>query len=543
MNLTTDRSDLKNAAGNIGSNQSARLLLKALHNNPDFIMLFFKREGRELLGLRYASFWFLVLILFITFTAIGFSNGSLKYLEEKMSDPFTRWVNLELPWEKRDRVADLNLTLNNKKIMNEFGFESLNGYYKFDLQFFDEKRNGYFRSMGRTIEYNSPLLNSILDKKNLVVGRSFHDDKELGIIVTKEFLNTFNYPLDVTHVYMYFPTGNNTSNEKIPLPVIAVVKELPDVCQFASTPYFYNQRALDSRGNNPFNPLHTKDLVYFTHADSSEANHVKSDIQNVLQKSNLCGKNDPMVTLQSSGVSYIPGYEIRISFFPRFDSIDSLNQVHRFLVQLGLVKNGMFRNYDFNTAQEETYRDFDYLSVNFKTLDKIREFKKKLYDDFGIQIDMAQIESKENFNFISKLTRFISLILIGFSILSISLFLSNLLRNHLVKIRTNIGTFKAFGLDNSTLKKIYLSIVSLFILVAMLLALLLAYVFGHFGGIRAVLFTLAIELEKGQSYFNLYNIWTLISIVAIILVSLVAISFANNRIFNQTPGNLINKRD
>ena len=68
---------------------------------------------------------------------------------------------------------------------------------------------------------------------------------------------------------------------------------------------------------------------------------------------------------------------------------------------------------------------------------------------------MGQIESRDNYNLVTNLTRILSVVLIGFSVLSISLFLSNIFKRHLEKIKMNIGTFKAFGIDNKTLQFIY----------------------------------------------------------------------------------------
>jgi hypothetical protein len=44
----------------------------------EFVYLFYDKEGRALLGRKFGNFWFLILIFFLTFLAIGFANGSLR---------------------------------------------------------------------------------------------------------------------------------------------------------------------------------------------------------------------------------------------------------------------------------------------------------------------------------------------------------------------------------------------------------------------------------------------------------------------------------
>ena len=106
----------------------------------------------------------------------------------------------------------------------------------------------------------------------------------------------------------------------------------------------------------------------------------------------------------------------------------------------------------------------------------------------------------------------------------------------------NIGTFKAFGLDNNTLKVIYLQLLIPFIFLCIIVALSLSYVFGILGGIRFILNCLNITLEQGQHYFRLNNIWTYISIIIVMISSFFILIRTANSILTQTPGDLVNDR-
>jgi hypothetical protein len=522
----------------------AVVLAPVFKMHSDFLKLFLKREGLELLGRSYRSFWVLLAIMSVTFIAIGFSNGSLKYLENKMSDPFINWVNVELPRGDRELAHKLITVLDNEKSRAEFKFSSMNGYYKFDLFFKDEKQNGRYRSMGRTIDFDSPLLDVIFSKKNLIAGRRFNSEEDLGLIVTENFLKQFNYTLNSPYANMHFSSENNYVITYVPLPIIAIVRELPDMSAFATTPYFYNQRYLDSKGNNPFSPKHTKDLVIYINDESFSKNKFDESVKKAIASITECKYRDPSVSIKDRQDSYLTGKEIRISFFPTFDSVEQVKNVFdKLLKNMKNTDSELIQLFDYQTSFADTYRDYDYLAVNFKSLDKVRSFKNYLFNELEVEIDMAQIESKENFNFVTKLTRFISLILLAFCILSITMFLSNLLKSHLYKIRMNIGTFKAFGMGNRTLKLIYLSIVGIFISFSLSFSIFIAFIFGELGGIRLLLKLLSIELEAGQKYFHLADLWTLIAIISILLVSLSAIYLNSNKLFEDSPGNLINNRE
>ena len=56
--------------------------------------LLMQREGRVVIGKKAANLWLLVAVLAATFLSIAFSAGSMVYLNDKMNDPFTYWLNV-----------------------------------------------------------------------------------------------------------------------------------------------------------------------------------------------------------------------------------------------------------------------------------------------------------------------------------------------------------------------------------------------------------------------------------------------------------------
>jgi hypothetical protein len=466
-----------------------------------------------------------------------------------MNDPFINWVNIDVPYKKAEEISKIKEDLNKPELKKEFSYTNITGYYKYPLNFIDNKNKKTYCKIGRSVNFDNPILEVILNERNIIKGKSFTNNEDIGLIVTEKFLNDLNYNTNASFVFMSLAQWNNNNADiyaSIPLPIIAVVHELPDLCDFATTTYFYNQRMVDIKSDNPFSPSHTNEIICFIQSDSTKAIKFKKEVDDFCKNDEVFKKLEPYCSIERNTLSYQNGFNISISIYPEPDSTAIVNSLFsRLLKAKDLSKYSFIQmyNYKLNSIPESEYRFFDNLSVNFTRLDKLRDFRSKLFELTGITIDMAQINSKENFNFVSRLTRIMSLILLGFSILSISLFVSNLLKNHLQKIKMNIGTFKAFGLYDITLKKIYLSIMLTFIIFTTFISLVFSWIFGISGGIRLILYLLNSNLEKNQNYYKLFDTWTFIAIFAIIIINYVVILRQTKRILDCTPGDLIYERE
>ena len=110
---------------------------KEIKIHSHFKKMFYKNERKELLGKNNINLWILLLIFFITFCAIGFGNGSLKYLKHKMRDPFVNWVTIKVPYSHSADYINKTMTeLNeNNELKEKFSYENITGYCKFLLYF------------------------------------------------------------------------------------------------------------------------------------------------------------------------------------------------------------------------------------------------------------------------------------------------------------------------------------------------------------------------------------------------------------------------
>lgn len=509
--------------------------------HKDFRRVFYRREGNELLGKGFKNIWILIAILFITFTAIGFASGSLKYLKKKMDDPFINWVNVNIPYGKGSEGQEVMKRLNEDTVAQKtYHFANVTAYNRYPLAFNNQRLKGTVEIIGRSIDINDPILKEIFKPKNLIAGRPFRDEEDMGIIVTREFMEKFGYEEGVPFIQMSLALGDQ-KYEAIPVPVIAVLHELPGMTMFATTPYFRQLKKEPAR-SNPFRRDATKDLSFFIKGDTSFTNRIKSEIKYFFDTNHAALM--PWISMIKNEQSYVEGSTLNISFIGDL-SLADLDEMTNSLFDVPAIKkldDEVFRIYTIKTYPVYEFSNFDFLAINFTDLSQVRAFKDYFFKTYNLRIDIAQIEAKENYNYVTKLTLIISFILIIFSVLVISMFVSNILSRHLDKIRPNIGTFKAFGLSNNALLGIYLTLTFWFIISAMSLAYFFSAIFGSFGGIRLGLSLVNATIEAGETYFHIFNVWLLTAIVMVLFSSIAVVYLVANRILRQTPGDLIYNR-
>ena len=163
--------------------------------NSDFKSLFFKKEGRVIIGNKWINFNVVLVILFATFFALGIADGSKRYLKKRMDNPFNNWVNFETKKIKPDELDGLIKDI--KKLKSNFHIS--------DIDSLDYKSKGFFsndcndldasvakRMVGLSLKQNSSLFKDFL-LKDQSFKRSCKDykyladnfDKSHGIIIKK----------------------------------------------------------------------------------------------------------------------------------------------------------------------------------------------------------------------------------------------------------------------------------------------------------------------------------------------------------------------
>lgn len=533
-------------------------------HTKSFFHLFFKREIIPLSGRNYSNLVVMISMLFIAFTVIGFAEGSLRYLEQKMKDPFINWITViprvhhGLPMQ---RVLE---GLNSDEVRREFFLRSAIGYNRIQYNFYAYPdieqfyRNGTLNPdritgfAARTLDGNDPVLPEVFSGKNLVRGVMADDPMDIGLIVTSDLLHKLQYPLNTPYVWMDLLARRSEDMSElrvpVPVPVNAVVKSLPGLAAFTATTYFYQQRSLEF-GRNPFNPIHDNRMVLGFHRDAEATASLIENLNSLLKQKTAAPNHQ--VNMVWSEQRFCAGegmkYLIFLNFRPLYISLEELDQIFLEIYNHDLInpfRKDLYRLYDYEArfVAQRLPSEYDRLSLNFSSLDRLREFSGFILETYGLEVDMAQIESRENYHFVSRLTAIISLVLIGFSVVSVILFVAFMLKRHLESIRRNLGTFKAFGMSNRFLIRVYVKIVLAILLLATCSALLLAAVFGYSGGMQIVLGLLGSQFEPGN-YFSLYSSYLVFALVLLVFFSIGVLGAVTSRILNHTPGDLIYERE
>ncbi len=534
--------------------------------------LFFQKEGNVLYGRRKANLIVLSVILFFTFLAIGFANGSLDYLNKKMNSAFVNWVSVTVPFAKdKEKVNDLIRELKTPENRAKYGYQGITGYIKDYFDVYDSAKKTSIYALGRTVDLENEgdrkLLNeNVLSDDKFVRGRKagFKNKMDIAVIVTEKFLHDFNYPENADFIWVkkdvfdtLLPKEKQNSTVYLPIPIRAVVKELPGRYYFIYPTYFNNIWTND-KGETFSTIASTKYLYGFLPSnDKTEigkftkaANDFVANYQ--LPKNaydSTVPKLEALVSIDTPALH--GGYHLEINFYPNVKNHLSIDDCWKNLLAskpMESFRSRITRVYDYSRASEnrEEYKP-DQISIYFENLHKIRPFsvflenmnEKSENENNRIEIDITKVIEKENFDFLSTVTLIISFLLIIFSTVAICLFIYNLLNMHLMKVRMNIGTFKAIGLGDNEARNIYFSIIITFILAAAVISILSAY------GIGLILNSILVQqmtVETGINYFKIFD-WNTLYTVLIILISSLAISwFTIKRILSKSPGDLIYNR-
>jgi len=525
--------------------------------NPTYASLFFEKEGKALTGKRRINFWILTTMLTLTFMAIGFANGSLDYLNKKMNNAFVKWMSITVPWRESDNAENIRLRLSDPELAGEFEYENVSAYVQYPLRFWKKTDDtNTERVKGRSVKFDTqnknPLVSELLRGKNLLYGdTAMLGNTDLSLIVTKRFLNRLDMPPDATFVDMEYTVNDIASAEpinlRVPIPIRAVVEEIPGRNLLTYTLNFYETHGEKIEG--AFDISQHRDIHLFVPGKLENAQKTLDAIKQFFKENVQYKSEEPNYRITGKhDMSHAEGHDIEITFYTilrsaKTDEIWAKIQASPLFAD---APKDIKRIYLYDAARVRDDISYDRISLYFNNLSKIRPFADTLYrnpERMGarnpIEVDIAQIKEKENFNFLSKITKIIAWLLVGFGATSISLFLFNLLKMHLSKVKMKIGTLKAFGLGNGEAQGIYFRIILQFLVFSIVLSLLIAALSGYAADL---MLADRIVGEAETSYFNLIHPNTLITLIILIVVTIFVSLYTIRTMLSKSPGDLIYNR-
>lgn len=524
-------------------------VFELLKNN--YFSLFVRREGKVVLGKSYSNLWLLVGVLTATFLAISFSNASLKYLRHKMDDPFINWVDIKTEFGNRNASINLEAALNSDEMKEEYHFRKHQADYIFNFYFCGREGDHlrYFQIRFFQDFKNNDLVNSILDDDNVINDwkvpeddwEEYLDENTVGVVMTEEAMRQLGYKEAPSYIYHYaasdyadeygfdmLPDGYTAS----PIPVLGVVKRLPGNVDMIANAYLYQQ--LMNQNDYPFcmDRREYGETIHYYVPENVDADKFKNHIQKVIEKYPDSGyevtdyfwlneikpfRKGEFISIEPEYVDFGELKAINAEVLDKYAAED----VHR-------VFSNAFSYYSSNETS--------FISVHFEDLDKIRQFEEYVHKEFGIRIEMAQINAKENFNAVSTMANILSWAIIVFAIVCIILFIVNLLQSYFQKVKRNLGTFKAFGMGNYELISVYMLIMAATILVSIFISLAVVWLS------QGILDVFNITRDGLFGYLSLWSGKTISAILIIIFASVYTVYSVMYRLLRSTPGDLIYDR-
>ena len=517
--------------------------------------LLMQRESRVVLGLHAVNLWLLVLVLTATFLAIAFSAGCMAYLNDKMNDPFTNWVNIDLNGngtedESIDEIIDkLKTSLDDDSIRKRFGFDGVQTEINSSLNLVST--NGS-RKLFSTLFYenlSSDLIAAVLNEENVINGSSINPDSiisnSLGVIMTLDALRNLGYDYDHLPAFVDYHSksvGADTLGismlddgyyTRAPLPLLAVVKRLP-MNKDAITSKYLNEIRLNIGNDCPIDMNHesyARELFFYVPSEVNDFE--KSDVQKALSDFLRSYVDEVLVQSQIRGKlrSWKAGKIYRVYTKPGL-SLDTIKTIEQEILNL-YAQNGVKRIYNYDTPDDVEYTTRDnVISTHFTHLDSIGSFEHYVKELSGLQIEMTQVNSKKNFWAVSTMANILTAAMIIFSIISIIIFIVNMMQSYFQKVKRNLGTFKAFGISTSELTKVYVVIIVGIVVVALVVAMAIVWITE-----------MILPLKEGEfKYLILWNSMTMWAVLIILISTICSVLIVMRRLLRQTPGDLIYDR-
>lgn len=517
-----------------------------------YLKLLMVREGKEVLGRKGSNLWILTIVLVATFLSIAFSEGSRIYLRYKMVDPFTNWVSIKNSTDS-EQFSKFKKALEQKENMSKFGYTSvqMDQTTNWNMDGVNDGHHGFYLSLRSFENLESNIISAILDQNNIVGGACidsmFLNNETLGVILSMDAAKLLGYSEENLPSFVYhmaYTEGADTLGiqvsesgyVRIPLPVLAVVKKLPENVHMVIGSFLYSQRENNAE-TLPFNfaenerdYLHC--LRYFVPDEiggESFSKTVTSIVPDSLKRELNIYEDTETENMRPwrHGKMYLISLGDEILSRKVFQDVANLLEKKYYNEQVTRV-------YKY-AVKESAYTKGTFISVEFKDQSHIRDFEQ-FAKDYTVQLEMSKVASMENFNAVTVMARILSAAMVIFSIVCIIMFMVNMLQGYFQKVKRNIGTFKAFGMNGNELIQVYILILVMIVCSGIVLALLITW------GLQCILPGIGVSKE-GFNYLSLWNTTTYIATAVILVSTVITVIFVMTRMLSQTPGDLIYDRN
>jgi len=492
--------------------------------------ILFRREFRALSGRGHATVIYLSAILFVSFLVFGFGETALRLRRQLLADPFTNWVNLDYHSGNRDSLRALHIMISDSAFRDSFRVRG-SYFYNKSMVAVITRPGAQERYEARTIDPGSSVLNRLLANGNLLA--AFYPagsagpfaSEPNGVIISRRLLADTGLPADsVSFLRIASPAG-----DFIPVPVLAVVAELPDRADLAFTNLFYCKWM--NPGFYDRDDPRTRLLVEST--DTAGVLRILDELLPAL------GVADP-ATVQTArlvtGHSRAMNWVIEIGRQQPPLQPGRVAAVLREAPSLAGRRIGPWYELSRDSACDNSAFYHDHLAIEFDDLEQLRMFGSFLRERMGLELSLEVLEGRETTLLAGRLAAGLTLLLMGLSVVAVSAYLAAVIRNHLRRIRRHLGSLLALGMPGRMLSGIYTRVVLAILGAAMAPALLLAHIAGGLAGewVRR-------HTGAGEP-FNLFTGWFLLFVLILALTAALRTRASVAAVVRQSPGNLVYER-
>jgi hypothetical protein len=371
--------------------------------------------------------------------------------------------------------------------------------------------------MFRSLDYDEDLFKKVLEPSNLIYADpSFMQGRpDCEIMISSEVFKEMGLRWSVKEP-LYLALDYN--GQVMELKVAAVLKNLPDRAEFLCSSRLMYLLSANSNVDH-----------FFTTGEKQELNYiaVKTDQEPDFKFPGLAFADYDAEEFVLNGHEKLVRYTFYFDGFLDPSKMSLIDSVLKKEYKLHCQQRLMWDCKKFGTHFIKPH----YIAINFFDLRHIRKFKDELKDRFDIDLEISEVEDKENF---SNVTILVSLATAGLALMGVSCFLFFiyfLISDHFEKIKQNLGTFLAFGFSKKELIRVYVRIVFWLISISLLISLLLLCILK-----------ICAFLWSGYDYLLIFHPVTIGFVLLYSLCGFIMVWWQAGKILSHAPGDLIYSR-
>ncbi|MFZ4522096.1 MAG: hypothetical protein ACOYNC_10335 [Bacteroidales bacterium] len=507
-----------------------------MRDKHSFRSVLLNNEYKALKGKCYSTVLYLLFIFFITFLAFGFAQSTLDYQQKLSSDPYSNWINLNYHAGTGDSLRSLVEKIETREFRERFHIRGAYFYNKGMVSIASVSRgNRVYQYEARTIDPHCGIVEDLM--KTGVCANYFPDSvtdifdyEPNGVIISRKLVEEIG--LDkrtLSFIQIKTPEG-----DLVPVPVLAVVNQLPDLSDIVYTNLFYC-KSMNSGFYDRDNGYYR---LFIENMDTAGVLQVLKEISSALE---IGDPSTIQTTVLKTGNIAVLNWKMEIGAQGKAMPVSLRNERVSNLKSLQNHHFGQYFELSEDSVCDNTSFFHDYLAIEFSDLGKISEFAGYIKKNLALQLNLEVLTTRENYLFTGNIAIGAILLLMMLSIVSVSIYISSIIRNHLFKIRKNLGSFLAFGAGNNTLILLYIMVAVYILLSAMIPAFLFAFAAGEL--IEKFFLGKLLVLDPEQDYFSLLTAWFALFIFVLLTVAVVRTCISVRKILKHTPGDLVYERD